>query len=780
MVKRLRRWPWLTLQIIVANVAFDESESEMPEGAIAVDFYVDGGSFEAQLADVTGEIADAGDDVNVVLDPTAFEVAGREASRLAVEMADGGLNMYNEMVIVDLDGMAPTFAAFGAVEDAEAISAALNAIVASAELNEPLVAVAVEDQVETEDADDDGQSTKDVTSTGEMQTYDNEALGVSFEYPADWYAEEIFSLFTVVSSVPFDIADESDEGVGMFVTVDLAEDEGTVDEQFAEAMADLESGEAEGVTLLGEPEDILVDGKPAKRMTASIEEEESGQVSRIVLVDNGDSVVSFISFAPLDEWEDSVAILDAIVDSAEIGEPDFDAVGNIFDEVVEDAFDEAFDESGGESVIVPTDITAGEIGIGYTIQAVDDVFVAYSLTGGVNYYFVTQALAMGDITLALIDANGSKRADIDNSSSGGSELLSFTPEEDGEFTLQVGEYSGDPQAFNLQVLEIAEWDSAELSADSDTDHVIELAPSSGAQMLIVIPSDLMDVGISGDSGSPDIDFYVDRGFEGEPELLIIPPSESSDRVVEIWSIDVDGIVEFALVPLDDAFLPSESGIIELYNAETQTLFGQSTLTNQLFFDVSDKSALTLRFSGQAGRELAVRIDPDEELDAVIEFYNDIGALLFDIDDGLSGEPELASIRIETAEVSEYVVSLGGWLGASGDFTGSLFHDPGMTVEIPGQGAVIAPLAADAELRYQCMASGSIPFVASITANIGEVDASLVILDEAGEVVSEVNDNGMGESESVLILEPTEQLYTVVATALEGSASNTTLSISCAE
>ena len=100
--------------------------------------------------------------------------------------------------------------------------------------------------------------------------------------------------------------------------------------------------------------------------------------------------------------------------------------------------------------------------------------------------------------------------------------------------------------------------------------------------------------------------------------------------------------------------------------------------------------------------------------------------------------------------------------------------------MPGLGTVLAPLSADAPLRYQCFASGRVPLVATIGTAEGEVDASLTILDGAGEVVLEVNDGGLGEDETALLFEPTEQLYTIVATALAGDTERVELAISCSE
>ncbi len=759
-------------RVIVANVELDDSDS-MPDDAIAIDFYVDGGSYEAQVADVVGEIDSASADEAKVLSPYAeFTVGDNKAGRTTLESYED-ITLFTDIVLIDMGDMTPTFQAFGAPENAATVSAMLDAILDSAEIGEPLVAAPDNEQADADTDDDSGQSTKDVVPSGDMQTYVDEALALSFEYPADWFAENIFDLFLVVSNTEFDMASEENQSVGVFVSITPTEEDGTVEEQLAEAMSELESGEAEGVTLLEEPEDLEVDGKPAKRITASIEEDGETQVTSIVLVDNGNSVASFVSFAPQDSWEQYIDVFDAIIASAELGEPNFDeAFADFGDEDVDDG------DTATAPAMVPTDVPEGDVGVGFSMQAEDETFVSFNLTGGVDYYILAQPLGTGDVTLAVVDADGNRLAEIDDNASERAELLPFTPDADGAYSVQIAEYGGAAHAFNLQVLEVAAWDSAEISADNEIEHTVELAPSTTAQLFIVVPPEDMDVGISGDSGSFDIDFYADSGFEGETELLVIPPSDSDGRSVTIWSLDVDGTVEYALVELGDVFLPAASGFIELDNADTQTVFGQSTLPNQLVFDVSDESAVRLRFSGQAGQSLAARIDPDEALDATIEVSSAGGVLFLEVDSELSGDSELVSLRIDTPEVSEYVLSLGGWLGSAGDFTASVFHDGGMTVEVPGQGAVIAPLAADAPLRYQCMADGAIPLVVSLTSNIGEVDAGIEIFDEAGELVLEMNDGGLGDDETALLLEPTEQLYTVVVTALEGSATNTTLSITC--
>jgi hypothetical protein len=155
-----------------------------------------------------------------------------------------------------------------------------------------------------------------------METYTNEAIGISMSYPADWEFEPeegmgmVGAMFSTVEG--FDVGGPEDGAGLVLLAIPLADfgmSSDDVDElwdEFAEGM----SGEAD----VGEPE--LIDIGGADGQLAMIESAEEDMKGYVAMTTANDIAYIFAAVAsPASTWEDYEMVLMAMLDSVEFFEP---------------------------------------------------------------------------------------------------------------------------------------------------------------------------------------------------------------------------------------------------------------------------------------------------------------------------------------------------------------------------------------------------------------------------------------------------------------------------
>jgi len=153
----------------------------------------------------------------------------------------------------------------------------------------------------------------------EMDAYTNEQIGLSMDYPADWYMEEDEgdSTTSVIFSTEEDFDPGQVDGAGFgLIAVDL---EGAITD--VEELWDLFAGEASDEdTQIGDPEPSTVGGQDAVGGSyASTADDAYGRLTMVIANDYGYVFLAVVS--PVDDWEDYEPTFNALLDSVEFSEP---------------------------------------------------------------------------------------------------------------------------------------------------------------------------------------------------------------------------------------------------------------------------------------------------------------------------------------------------------------------------------------------------------------------------------------------------------------------------
>ena len=155
--------------------------------------------------------------------------------------------------------------------------------------------------------------------------YDSRELGISLHYPEDWFVAEDISLRQVVFASEEENLQVSGflRGTSLAVTISSTEDlDVRTSEEAVQRVAESVSG-AYPSTQLGQAESCRIGGHDGARI--SFEGEFSSQGERlkgwVAAAVAYDYVYVFAVAAPVEEWMEQQAILQAMLDSVELSEP---------------------------------------------------------------------------------------------------------------------------------------------------------------------------------------------------------------------------------------------------------------------------------------------------------------------------------------------------------------------------------------------------------------------------------------------------------------------------
>ncbi len=153
----------------------------------------------------------------------------------------------------------------------------------------------------------------------EMSAYTNEQVGLSMDYPADWYMQEDEgdSTTSAIFSTEKDFEPGQVDGAGFGVVAVALE--GAITD--VEELWDLFAGEASGEgTQIGAPESTSVGGQDAVRGSyESVEDDYYGWLTMVIANDYGYVFLAVVS--PTDDWADYEPTFNTLLDSVEFSEP---------------------------------------------------------------------------------------------------------------------------------------------------------------------------------------------------------------------------------------------------------------------------------------------------------------------------------------------------------------------------------------------------------------------------------------------------------------------------
>ena len=154
---------------------------------------------------------------------------------------------------------------------------------------------------------------------GSMQTYSNETMGLSIDYPSDWYADQeegAVSTVTFATEMGFE---PGDSGVGAALGIFAIPLAGSGISDVEDLWDMLATEFAEEDTAIGEPEPFPVGGKDG--LAATVESPSDDVYGWLIMTIANQRTYLFVAAcSPPDAWDDYEDTFSAMLDSVEFAE----------------------------------------------------------------------------------------------------------------------------------------------------------------------------------------------------------------------------------------------------------------------------------------------------------------------------------------------------------------------------------------------------------------------------------------------------------------------------
>ncbi len=469
----------------------------------------------------------------------------------------------------------------------------------------------------------------------------SETHGVALSYPEGWLYEDSF--FVVLSSDPdLDLLageEEMPEAVIMFVITMPAEDVESdfSEDTFAEMVEDFsEGGEVE---LLGTPEGTTINGVPAQVLEFRVVQEGNTFHGEVAMLNDGVLAAIVVGIGPEELWDEHGAAVDAILESIEL----FEGAGFEFE------FEQPSESWEARGGMAYGDTVSDELGSGAAH--------AWTFKGLAGEYATVALVPFEDdmdVAIQLVDPAGTTLVDLDDARSGEPEdLLDYELPADGEYTVVVREYFGEPGGYELELIggeapvgmitppgaiemgEISIGERFEEPLGAEEEHVWFLAAEGGELVSIVLePGEGLDLILT--VYAPDGTALVDEqdsAFTDEAEevdgLLLYEAGTYLIVVQEYYgeagdySVAVDHFEQSA---------ESEYEIVDLGEITYGDVM-QGTLAEGQYIHVWS-------FQGTAGDVITIIVTPQTaEADLQLALVDPYDEFILDLDEGASDDPE---------------------------------------------------------------------------------------------------------------------------------------------
>jgi len=501
---------------------------------------------------------------------------------------------------------------------------------------------------------------------GEMIEAESETHGVRLSYPEGWFYDDTF--FVMLSSDPdLDLLGGEDmpEGVIMIImsgpSEEMEMEGGDSGDMFGDLIEEFGGG-GEDAEILGMPVEKTINGIPVQIIEFRATEEGENIRGKIAVYDDGEQAGVVIAVSPDDLWDDYADTVDVILESIEL----FEGTGFEFDitppggdgewrdhlvygDLVNDEFtgddlhDWTFDGSAGEYVTV-------------ILTPLDDEM---------------------DVTIRLLDPDGTVLIDLDDAFSGETEvLLDYELPADGEYTIQVEEFYGQAGDYDLELQGGPDPMGAIAPADADEmgeivldeEFAVTLAEgelhawylySAGVGDMVDIvltPSEDLDVTLSviAPDGTMPVD-QLDKAFSGEAEevhcLVLDEPGDYIILVDDFW--DAAGDYSLLVSPCE------ESG-----GGGGEILIGEL-----VWGTLAEGEDHEWTVTADAGDEVDIFLTPKSEgMDMALSVLAPDGTVLIaGLDDAFSDEPEEV-YGLALPQAGDYTVIVEEFWDEPGDYT----------------------------------------------------------------------------------------------------------------
>ncbi len=512
------------------------------------------------------------------------------------------------------------------------------------------------------------EATKKPVTSGDLVEVESTLHGVRLAYPDGWFYQESF--FIILSSVP-DVdpmaadMEQLPDGVVMFVIAGPAEEMemgANPEELFEEMMGEMtDSPDAE---IVSGPRQETINGVPVQIIEFRSTEDDMVAHGIIAVFNNGEQAAVVVAASPDELWDDYADTVDDILETIELFEGtgfDFNLGGTV--------------EGEWRGYLVYGDLVSDEFAGGDVHNWMFD-----GLTGEYVTIAMTPLGAEMDVTLKLVDPDGTVLEEMDDGFSGEPEVLqNYVLPVDGEYTIQVLEFWDEPGGYELELLggdgptsmmmpagtldmgevRLGE-EVAGLLAETEN-HGYRFYSEAGEYVNIILTplDDGMDMALTviGPDGTYLLDVY-DEAFSDEAEeaygLKMDWAGEYIIIVEEYW--DVSGSYTL-LVEVGEA---GSSGTTEDGEYEWVAM-GAIAYGEQHEANIEEgKYVHSWDFEGVAGDVVTIILSPlTSGADLQLALIDPDGEFLFDLDEGANDEIEtilsyeLPSTGTYSIAVAEY-------------------------------------------------------------------------------------------------------------------------------
>lgn len=473
--------------------------------------------------------------------------------------------------------------------------------------------------------------------------FESEAIGVTLEYPAGWFLDESSYYVNLASDAA--VLDTDTFTGGAVVQVSIPGDTdglNTYDllNQLVEDASNFLTNEEEPEAPV--PVNIL--GQEGVRMTLyGATDDGLATVLDIVVIEKDGVLAEILTATSVAEEEQFRPLLERIINSVEItGTP-----------------------TGGTGPEVPAgELIQAELGSSFIHEFPAGSYQEYALRNLAGTTIAVTVLPDSEMD-AVIELYRAANLDeqlayVDNSLSGGEEVLNYTLTDNDEYRVRVREFYSGAGSYEIgfgegvNILESAsplapgQTVSGNTGDDTGRAYLVEALAGEPLVLLATTADENLDLVLTiYDADGNEID-NIDAGFSGDPELLVQVPDTDTSFVVTVSGFGGSaGDFELRWVDLGQA-----------YSAEGS---------------VASDGQDNYRVCVPAGEGLiAILVPLDEDFDPTLNILGAGGGSLLDndIDNGFSGQPEAVYFSQGAQFFSEdypLIVAVRGFGGQGGNY-----------------------------------------------------------------------------------------------------------------
>ncbi len=397
------------------------------------------------------------------------------------------------------------------------------------------------------------------TSAPAGEIFSSEPYGVTFMVPAGWtMQEEGDGAFVVVSDPALLDADNLRDGAGVFILSGAILTLFDVQGEELLAFAAEQLFELQDASLVRGPDTIQIQGQEA--IQAEYEGVADGVPVRLTAtyIDAGVNQALVVALytrereelaAPVAELIASVSLSAATVAVPTVAPP-------------------AVSSDGG-------DLAPGVVRAATMVEGLTQRFVFSGLADRPVMLLAQPADEDLDLILTVYDLDDNELATIDEGFSGEVEYLIFTPEADGDYVVEVGEFlSGGDYYLGVLPLEdegpgILLAETTSVASGGEVNYTLTAAPGE-AILFVIEPEEDLDAEYDIYDDADNLLVEVDENFSGEPEAAIFVAPEPGEYRLRVYPFTSGG--EFRIIIGAAAIVPAgeaDAGDVDIPSASTQ-------------------------------------------------------------------------------------------------------------------------------------------------------------------------------------------------------------------